>query len=55
MLTYKTFSGKKISDEQILEIKNLFDSSYGMWSTIDPLILLSNLKSEDRRVCLINP
>jgi hypothetical protein len=50
MLSYKTISGKKISDEQILEIKNLFDSSYGMWNAIDSLILLSNLKSEDECV-----
>ena len=48
MLTYRTISGKKISDEQILEIKNLFDSSYGMWSVIDSFISHSNPKAEDK-------
>ena len=35
MLSLKTISRKKISNEQILEIKNLFYSSYGVWSTIN--------------------
>ena len=36
MLHYKTVSGKNITDALIDEVKVLFDSSYGVWSTTCP-------------------
>ena len=35
MYRYKTISGMKITDSEIDEIKNLFDTSYGFWSHSD--------------------